>query len=178
MSDPFIAEIRMFAGNFAPVGWAFCEGQFLPIAQNTSLYALLGTTYGGDGVTTFRLPNLVDRIPIQAGQAPGLKPHALGQTGGSAQAELTARHLPAHGHTVMASQTATQTSPSPSASLATVGEDLPAYRSDPGDTLRDQMGLNSVLPAGAGTSCTHNNLPPVIKISFIIALQGLTPPRP
>ncbi|MBQ0945629.1 phage tail protein [Ideonella sp. 4Y16] len=178
MSDQFIAEVRMFAGNFAPAGWAFCEGQVLPISQNTALFSLLGTTYGGDGQTTFALPNLSNRVPIQAGQGPGLSPRDLGRVGGAERAVLNQNYLPAHGHTAMASAQATQTSPSPSASLATVSENLPAYRADPGPGLLVDMGFPSVLPAGAGASVTHNNLPPVLKLSFIIALQGVWPQRP
>lgn len=178
MSDQFIAEVRMFAGNFAPAGWAFCEGQLLPIWQNTALFALLGTTYGGDGQTTFALPNLSNRVPIQAGQGPGLSPHVLGRAGGAERAVLNQNYMPAHEHTVMASAQATQTAPSPTASLATVSENLPAYRAYPGPDLLVDMGQPSVLATGAGASVTHNNLPPVLKLSFIIALQGMWPQRP
>lgn len=178
MSEPFIAEVRMFAGDFAPRGWAFCEGQLLPIAQNTALFSLLGTTYGGDGRTTFGLPNLTNRVPIQSGQGPGLSLRELGRLGGTDQAVLKNNHVPAHGHAVMAAVQGTQNAASPTASLATVGDSRSAYREYPGPDNLTEMGFTSVLPTGAGTSCTHNNLPPVLKLSFIIALQGLWPTRP
>src|SRR5271157_5430691 len=102
MSNPFVAEIRIFCGNFAPTGWAFCNGQILPIAQNTALFSLLGTTYGGDGRTTFALPDLRGRVPISSGQGPGLASYALGQSGGAETATLGASQLPAHNHLVNA----------------------------------------------------------------------------
>src|SRR5271165_6538368 len=103
MSNPFVAEIRIFCGNFAPVGWAFCNGQILPISQNTALFSLLGTTYGGDGRSTFALPNLAGCAPVHVGQGPGLSQYFLGETGGSSTVSLLSTEVPQHAHTYNAS---------------------------------------------------------------------------
>src|SRR5438552_13438615 len=111
MSSPFVAEIRMFAGNFAPTGWALCDGQLLPISQNTALFSLLGTIYGGDGRSTFALPNLQGSAPLQAGQGPGLSLRDLGETAGEQSVTLLQTEMPAHAHTAQATTTGNQTSP-------------------------------------------------------------------
>ena len=111
MAEAFLGEIRMFGGNFAPVGWAFCQGQLLPISQNTALFSLLGTTYGGDGVQTFALPDLQGRVPLGMGQGPGLSPYVEGQTGGAESFTLTTQQMPAHSHAVAATGSQSTTDP-------------------------------------------------------------------
>ena len=119
MADPFVAEIRIFPFNFAPKGWAFCDGQLLPLSQNTALFSLLGTTYGGDGKSTFALPNLQGRAPMHPGQGPGLSPHNLGETGGNSTVTLSESELPAHSHARMAQRSlAASDCPRPSNALA------------------------------------------------------------
>lgn len=171
MADPFVAEIRMFSGNFAPRGWALCNGQLLPIAQNTALFSLLGTTYGGDGKSTFGLPNLQSRIPLGAGNGPGLTPRVLGEMGGEAQVTLAANELAAHSHPVDAIGTASSGTPSASAIYA---------QSSAGNiyglpTHPVAMAANAV--GASGGSQPHNNLQPYLVVNFIIALQGIFPPR-
>src|SRR6478736_6446795 len=112
MSNPFLAEIRIFTGNFAPTGWALCDGQLLPISQNTALFSLLGTTYGGDGKSNFALPNLQGSAPLQAGQGPGLSLRDLGETGGEQNVTLLETEMPAHSHTAQASPSGGQANPS------------------------------------------------------------------
>lgn len=155
MSEPFIGELRLFAGNFAPRGWAFCLGQLVPISQNTALFSLLGTTYGGDGRTTFGLPDLSDRVPIGQGRGPGLSDRGLGDTGGAAEVRLTAAQLPAHTH--------------PAASGGAV-----TNRST--DAIPAHGGLyTGSLPEGPGEA--HNNRPPYLGVNYIIALVGVFPSR-
>ena len=174
MADQFLGEIRIFAGNFAPTGWALCQGQLLPISQNTALFSLLGTYYGGDGKSTFALPNLSDRVPLHQGRGPGLTERVLGETGGAATVTLTPAQMPRHTHTVMAASASSLTTPDTTAALAPVADGTPAYHADTGS--RDPMAGSSVLTTGGGQP--HNNLPPVLKLSFIIALQGIYPQRP
>ncbi len=171
MSEPFIAEIRMFGGNFAPRSWAFCDGQLLPISQNTALFSLLGTTYGGDGRTTFGLPNLRDRSAMHPGRGPGLSPRTLGEMGGASAVTLTAAEMPRHGHALRGTASPTSTSPA-GHSMAATGNGSPAYRI-PGNTVA--MAGEALGAAGSGGA--HNNRQPVLGISFIIALQGVFPPR-
>lgn len=174
MSEPFIAEIRIFAGNFAPRSWAFCNGQLLPIAQNTALFSLIGTTYGGDGRTTTALPNLEGRAPMHPGRGPGLTSRRLGQRGGVETVTLTEAQMPQHRHTMRAASFIAS-SQVPSASR------VPA-RSMGGTAYQTETSSNlvpmedaAVLPAGG--SQAHNNLQPYLAINFIIALQGLYPSR-
>lgn len=169
MSDPFIAEIRMFAGNFAPRGWAFCNGQILPIVQNTALFSLLGTTYGGDGRSTFALPNLQGRAPLHPGQGPGLTSRLLGETGGSTSVTLTIDQMPAHRHSAqVTAQQATDTTPHTDELVLPAFAGFKAYGS-PRDMLN--------LPDQSGGDQPHNNLQPYLAVNFIIALQGIFPPR-
>jgi microcystin-dependent protein len=172
MSDPFIGEIRMFAGNFAPRGWAFCNGQILPIAQNTALFSLLGTTYGGDGRTTFALPDLRDRIPVGFGEGPGLTPRTLGESGGAAAVTLAANQIPSHTHALRAaSGTPSSGAPSGEVVLApTTGGKI--YRDA---TSPVAMSAGTIGPAGG--SQPHNNLQPYLAVNYIIALQGIFPSR-
>lgn len=172
MSDPFVGEIRLFAGNFAPIGWAMCNGQLLPISQNTALFSLLGTTYGGDGRSTFALPNLQASQPLGPGAGPGLTPRSLGEVGGEATHTLATSELPPHTHAVQTAAAPDSTQPSATALLARSSDNAPLYHTL---TKPAQMAGAAVQPAGAGWA--HNNLPPVLALSFIIAMQGIFPPR-
>ena len=172
MSNPFIAEIRLFAGNFPPRGWAFCHGQLLPIAQNTALFSLVGTTYGGNGSTTFGLPDLRGRAPMQPGNGPGLTPRVLGEKGGAETVTLSAAELPAHTHELRGLG-APATSVQPAGNLPAIpAEDL--YQSA-GTKKLAPMGAGAVSPAGEGQP--HNNVQPSLTLNFIVALTGIFPPR-
>jgi microcystin-dependent protein len=172
MADPFIGEIRIFAGNFAPAGWAFCDGQQLMIQQNTALFAVIGNAFGGDGRTNFNLPDLRGRAGLGYGNGPNLTPRPIAQKGGAATVHLTSDNLPAHTH-VPNCQTATDSS-SPNGTIwANPGGRTPAkiYNSLPG------IGMNiNALKATGGTDA-HNNVQPNLGLNFIIALQGIFPPR-
>jgi microcystin-dependent protein len=176
MSEPFIAEIKMFAGNFAPRGYAFCNGQLLPIAQNTALFSLVGTTYGGDGRTTFGLPNLQDRAPMHPGNGPGLTPRRLGESGGAATHTLSANELPAHGHgaadTGMAAVSSAGTSGTPGANKALAAS--PGGRSS---IYREASSPLEMAVASAGGGQAHENRQPYLGLNFIVALVGLYPSR-
>jgi len=177
VTDPFLAEIRMFGGNFAPYGWALCNGQLMAISQNTALFSLLGTTYGGDGRVTFALPNLQGSTPMQQGQGPGLSQRYLGEQGGVPYVTLLQSEMAMHTHTAL-SFDGTSNSDSPtnntwSQSRVGRGGD-PLYSS--GQTPNQLMNPQAVLPAGG--SQPHNNMPPYLTVSFIIALQGIFPQRP
>jgi microcystin-dependent protein len=173
--DPFIGEIRMFAGNFAPRGWALCDGQILPISGNDALFSLLGTTYGGDGRTTFALPDLRGRAPIHAGTGPGLSHRILGQKGGEETVPLTINHLPSHTHTAQLNADSTvATSDKPQSALpARNAGSTPQYGTTPNTTLNgSSISINS-----AGGNLAHQNMQPYITINYIIALQGIYPSR-
>lgn len=172
MADPFVAEIRPFGFAFAPTGWAQCNGQLLPLSQNTALFALLGTTYGGDGKSTFALPDLTGRAPLHAGQGPGLSQRDLGEQGGSSSITLLSSELPAHSHQLRAAtqDNADVAIPSASSSFAgSTGGTL--YQSSADSTLAPQ----ALTPAGGGLP--HNNLQPYLVVNLCIALQGVFPPR-
>lgn len=171
MSNPFVAEMRIFAGNFAPTGWATCDGQLMPISQNTALFSLLGTFYGGDGKSTFALPNLAGSAPIGQGQGPGLSLRSLGEVGGETTVTLLGTKMPAHNHSVLASnQIGTDRTPQ--------GEDLARSKGmnlyGPSGTI---VPLASQATTSAGSSLPHNNLQPYLAMTFIIAMQGIFPPR-
>ena len=171
MSEPFIAEIRIFAGNFAPRSWAFCDGQLLPIAQNTALFSLIGTTYGGDGRTTTALPNLQGRAPMHPGRGPGLTSRRLGQKGGTETVTLTEAQMPAHNHTLRGTVSRGGSSqPQGNAFNRSVGE--LAY-----NTANNLKGMSAAMAANNGGSHSHNNVQPYLTLNFIIALQGLYPSR-
>ncbi|KZL12669.1 Phage Tail Collar Domain protein [Pseudovibrio axinellae] len=171
MSEPFIAEIRIFAGNFAPRSWAFCNGQLLPIAQNTALFSLIGTTYGGDGRTTTALPNLQGRAPMHPGRGPGLTSRRLGQFAGAETTALSETQLPKHLHSAMSTpDLADSAEPSNKVVAITPGE----FRFSSKLTSED---LSSEALQTAGGSQSHNNMQPFIAINYIIALQGLYPSR-
>jgi microcystin-dependent protein len=174
MADPFVAEIRIFGFNFAPRGWAFCNGQLLPLSQNTALFSLLGTTYGGDGKSTFALPDLQTRVPMHPGQGPGLSLYDLGETGGTAAVTLVPSEMPAHTHT-MSVQTATL-----GATAAPAGNTLGRPASGKLYVTAANPALVTMSPsmlAPAGGSQPHNNLQPYLTFNFCIALQGVFPPR-
>ena len=171
MSEPFIAEIKIFAGNFAPRGYAFCEGQLLQIAQNTALFSLVGTTYGGDGRTTFGLPNLKGRAPMHPGTGPGLPARRLGEKGGSEQVTLTQNQIPSHTHPVNAvNSPGNLSNPAGNVLARSVGGNAygPASNLVP---LADA----ALPPTGGGQS--HNNMQPFLTLNFIIALVGIFPTR-
>ena len=172
MTNPFVAEMRIFPFNFPPTGWAFCNGQILPISQNTALFSLLGTTYGGDGKSNFALPNMQGRAPMQPGQGPGLSLHDLGEEGGEATVTLLESEMPSHNHKVMAeSQDPADTIiPSPSTAIArSSGGGL--YQA----TNNVQMSGSTIAPVGGNQP--HNNMMPYLALNFCIALQGVYPPR-
>lgn len=172
MADPFVAEIRIFPFNFAPRGWAFCDGQILPLSQNTALFALLGTTYGGDGKSNFALPDLQGNAPMFWGQGPGLSLRDLGETGGSETVSLLESEIPSHSHAWMASnQPAEDRAPAGEILGRSVGASL--YQTT--TTGLQALSPNAVAPAGA--DAPHNNMMPYLTLSFCIALQGVFPPR-
>ena len=167
--EPFIGEIRMFAGNFAPRGWALCDGQILQIVQNTALFSILGTTYGGDGQTTFGLPDLRGRFPIGQGQGPGLSSRQIGEMAGAEAVTLTTAQMPAHTHVARAKGAAGTTS-APGNNVAAAGRNLYS-------TAAPDVALSVAAIAATGGSQTHENMPPYLGITFIIALEGIYPPR-
>ena len=174
MSEPFIAEIRIFAGNFAPRSWAFCNGQLLPISQNTALFSLIGTTYGGDGRTTTALPNLKGRIPMHPGRGPGLTSRRLGQRGGVEMVTLTEAQMPSHTHSAMVStDPAAFNDPANNRAPAAGATRLIAYYRETSNAVA--MKSNSL--ENTGGSQAHNNMQPFLTMTFIIALQGLYPSR-
>jgi microcystin-dependent protein len=174
VADPFVAEIRIFPFNFAPRGWAWCDGQVLPIAQNTALFSLLGTTYGGNGSTNFALPDLQGRAPMQPGQGPGLSLRDLGETGGAETVTLLESEIPSHGHTLRASgDPGDVNGPSPARSLARSGGGF-AYQANSTSSL---VPLAPSAAGQVGGDQPHNNLQPYLTFYFSIALQGVFPPR-
>jgi len=170
MSDPFIGEIRMFAGNFAPNGWAFCWGQLQSISENDALFALIGTTYGGDGQTTFALPDLRGRIPVGQGQGPGLSNRIVGQQHGTEDVTLLSSQMPAHTHTLLASGTAATASSPAGAVLAAQSMDA-VFISGTAPTAA--MRADLVAPDGGNQA--HDNMAPYLCLNFIIALFGIFP---
>jgi microcystin-dependent protein len=174
MADPFVAEIRIFPFNFAPKGWAFCDGQLLPLSQNTALFSLLGTTYGGDGKSTFALPNLQGSAPMHPGQGAGLSPHFLGETGGSETETLLVSEIPAHTHNLMAQTGPAGSNTADSASSLARSAGGSSYKASPfGATA--PLAFQALTPTGG--SLPHNNMMPYLTLSFCIALQGVFPPR-
>ena len=169
--DPFVAEIRIFPFNFAPKGWAFCDGQILPLSQNTALFSLLGTTYGGDGKSNFALPNMQGNAPMHPGQGPGLSLHDLGETGGSDTVSLLESEIPSHSHGFIVSQS-DATDQSPVNELLAAGVGIGQYGT-PGAIT--QLSSNALAPAGGDQP--HNNMQPYLTLNLCIALQGVYPPR-
>jgi microcystin-dependent protein len=173
MADPFVAEVRIFPFNFPPKGWAFCNGQLMPISQNTALFSLLGTTYGGDGKSTFALPNVQGSAAMHPGQGPGLSLHDLGEHGGSETVTLLDSEIPAHSHSLLAStQPGEDPTPSTSEALArSTGASL--YQTNAANLV--QLAPTALGTTGGGLP--HNNMQPYLTLSFCIALQGVFPPR-
>lgn len=175
MAQPFIAAIVLFGGNFAPRSWAFCQGQILSIAQNTALFSLLGTTYGGNGTTTFALPDLRGRVPVGQGQGPGLSQYVLGQQGGSTSVTLLPTQLPAHIHPMAPGGNNTDSNPnavkSPQNAVFGYSDNAPLYASTSNTTM---VASNSGL---AGSNQPHENMQPYLGLYYIIALQGVFPSR-
>lgn len=171
--DPLLGEIIMFAGNFAPRGWALCNGQLLSIAQNTALFSILGTTYGGDGVTTFALPDLRGRVAIQPGTGPGLSTYNLGERAGTETNTLTISQLPAHNHMLVgSSQTADQAGPGGHVLATEPTGSTAIYNS----AAPDQT-LNAASISPTGNNQPVNNIQPFLCVNFIIALEGVFPSR-
>ena len=174
MSNPFLAEIRIFTGNFAPKGWALCDGQLMPISQNTALFSLLGTTYGGNGTSNFALPNLQGCAPMQAGQGPGLSLRDLGETAGEQTVTLLQTEMPAHSHGALAASGSNDGSPNNNAwGAGSKSSGGTAYA--PGNAAQVQM--NPFALAIQGGDQPHNNMMPFLGLTFIIALQGVFPAR-
>ena len=171
MSNPFVGEIRMFGGNFAPSGWAFCDGQLLPIVQNTALFSLLGTTYGGDGVTTFALPDLRGRVPLHQGAGPGLSPFDIGEVGGEESLTLTVGQMPAHSHEFVSPASPALDTPAGSA-LGSPASGIALYAPS---AVTGLLNPNANVPVGGGQP--HPNLMPYLCTSFIISLFGIFPSR-
>jgi microcystin-dependent protein len=168
VSEPFLGEIVMFGGNFAPRGWAFCNGQLLSISQNTALFSILGTTYGGNGTTTFALPDLRGRAPMHQGQGPGLSPRQLGEQTGTESVQLLTSEMPAHNHPALGSTGAVNTTRPTNAIPAKGG----SYTTAGPDTT-----MNAQAIGVAGNNLPHENMPPQLAVSFIIATEGIFPSR-
>ncbi len=173
MADPFVAEIRIFPFNFAPHGWAFCDGQILPLSQNTALFSLLGTTYGGNGKSNFALPNLQGSAPMHPGQGPGLSLHDLGETGGSETVTLLESEIPSHSHNLMSLPApANRTSPVDNSIARATG--ATPYLAPAGAPL---VSMADTALSPNGNDQPHNNMMPYLTLNFCIALQGVFPPR-
>lgn len=173
MSEPFLGEIKMFAGNFAPPSWALLDGQLLAISQNDALFALLGTTYGGDGQTTFGLPDLRGRVPVHEGQGPGLSPRALGAKSGLEKVTVTTNQIPSHKHDLQATTAAGNSTLPIGKTLAPSGGLTDLYLDGEGDP--QNMGPAAITNVGGSQS--HTNLQPFLCLNFIIALFGIFPSR-
>jgi microcystin-dependent protein len=167
--DPFVAEIRMFPFNFAPVGWAFCNGQLLPLSQNTALFSLVGTVYGGNGQTTFALPDLQGSVPMHPGQGPGLSLHDLGESGGTEKVTLLQSEIPAHNHTLSGTTL--------SALSNNTAANLPARANLYSTNINNPVQMSPNALALSGGNVPHNNMMPYLTVNFCIAMQGVFPPR-
>ena len=171
MAEAFVSEIRIFAGNFAPKGWALCNGQLLPISQNTALFSLLGTFYGGDGKSNFALPNLQGSGPMHVGQGPGLSMRDLGESSGEATVTLLSTEMPQHTHQVVGdSNPASVSAPGGGVTLAVADTPTYANAADLAPMAPDAIGV-------VGANQPHNNMQPYLGLTFIIAMQGVFPPR-
>ena len=178
MSNPFLGEVRPFGFNFAPNGWAFCNGQLLSISQNTALFSILGTNYGGNGQTTFGLPNLQGSVPTHQGQGAGLSQYFVGESGGTPSVTLISSEMPQHAHSLQVAEDATLKAAAPSATawlgLATSATYYRNFANNPGN-LDTPMSAQAI--AVAGSSQPHNNLQPFLALNFCIAMQGVFPSR-
>jgi microcystin-dependent protein len=172
MADQYLGEIRMVCFNYAPLGWALCDGQIIAIQTNTALFSLLGTTYGGNGTTNFALPNLQGRVAIHQGNGAGLSPYIMGQQGGTESVTLTSQQMPQHNHLV-STVSAQGSQPRPGNNLLATGSGGNNYAPGPSDGST----LNPAAVSLAGGNQPHPNIQPYLCINFIIALQGIYPPR-
>lgn len=173
--EPFIAQIMLFGGNFAPRGWAFCDGQLLPISSNSALFSIIGTAYGGDGRTTFALPDLRGRVPMHAGTGPGLTPRQIGQRVGVEDVTLVESQMPNHSHELLVASAAPANS---RASGDAIGQGTFFVNNNPSDpATQPSLALNSRTVGAAGGSQQHENMQPTLCINYIIALQGIFPSR-
>lgn len=171
MSNPYIGEIRMFAGSFAPAGWALCQGQLMPISENDALFTLIGTTYGGDGQETFGLPDLQGRTPIHMGQGPGISQnYQIGEKGGVESVTLSVNQIPNHTHPLMGSL---NLSDDPNPGMKVMGESRPGTNSFYQDTAGNPMAASAIGPVGG--SQPHDNMQPYLCINYIISLFGIFP---
>jgi microcystin-dependent protein len=169
MSQPYVGEIRMFGGNFAPAGWSFCDGQLLPISENDVLFNLIGTTYGGDGQETFALPNLQSRVPLHPGTSPGGITYQLGQADGVETVTLTVNQIPGHNHAVLASKN-TGSTPQPQNNVPAQNSSVMVYRAQAG-----ALPMATQMISNTGGSQPHENLQPFACVNFIISLFGVFP---
>ncbi len=174
MSEPFVGEIKIFAGNFAPRGWAFCDGQLLAVSQNDALFSLLGTIYGGDGKTTFALPDLRGRAPVHMGTGPGLSARKIGQKTGAEKVTLTLNQIPGHNHPLQASNNPA-TNNVPTGEVLANTDTLNFYTNNTSPAV--VQALSPAAIANTGGSQSHNNMMPSLAINFIIALFGIYPSR-
>jgi len=173
VSDQFVAEIRIFPFNFPPTGWAFCDGQLMPISQNTALFSLLGTTYGGDGKSTFALPDLQGASPVQPGQGQGLSERFLGEMSGVESVTLLQSEIPLHNHAITGSAS-DATSNSPQVNLVAKPVGINVFSANVSSVT--PLAVQTAPPAGGGLP--HNNMQPYLTLNFCIALQGIFPQRP
>ena len=181
MSEPFIGQIMLFAGNFAPRGWATCDGQILSIAQNTALFSILGTTYGGNGQTTFALPDLRGRAAIHQGQGPGLSQYSMGEVGGAETVTLIAPQMPAHNHTatltVNAAASPLSASDDPTNAVPAGASGQNVYAGAPDGSTKMNAGMATAVINPAGGSQPHENRHPYLCMTYCIALEGIFPSR-
>jgi microcystin-dependent protein len=174
MADPFVAEIRIFPFNFAPKGWAFCDGQLMPLSQNTALFSLLGTTYGGDGKSNFALPDMQGNAPMHPGQGPGLSLHDLGEIGGSETVTLLQSEIPVHTHQMQGGFAQADLNGPTALTVYTRSTPGNAYMTN---STQNLVQMNPQMLTIAGGSLPHNNMMPYLTLNFCIALQGVYPPR-
>ena len=177
MADPFLGQILLVGFNFAPVGWAICDGSILSISQNTALFSLLGTTYGGDGVNTFALPDLRSRVPVGAGQGKGLSVYTIGQQSGEETVTLLASQMPAHNHTINADNATTNGAATPANNYIAAGTSSGRATNDFSTAVAAAATLNGNSVSHAGGNQPHDNIQPVLAMNYIIATQGIYPSR-
>lgn len=171
--DPYLGEIRIFAGNYAPSGWAFCDGTVLPVSQNSALFSIIGGLYGGNGTTTFALPNLMGSAPIHQGTGPGLTPRTIGEVGGEPDVTLFETQIPNHTHAINAELAPTDLEPT-----QTVWSSTAVKRGSNIYSMNLDTPMNPLALGATGSSNSHNNMQPFVAMTFIISLEGNYPPKP